>query len=226
MDNNKYKYKYKKYKFKYLELKREIDEFGMTDLNKSGNLKSKYLQLKGGNNAKTIFISGISGSGKTTLGKEIAQLLHGKFIDQDWFFTKHKPMIKLSNGKVVKNWDTEKALDMRRFNETLRNAQKTNKYVVVSGFALRDELIDKENKPDLHIHIKIPEQLSLQTRLKLKPGNEVDQTLMFNEVLLPFYHETLKRSKINYFINGTINGSVRREKQEMIDEIMGQIKKL
>ena len=202
MQDNNYKHKYHKYKM-------------------------KYLQLNGGKESKIVFISGISGSGKSTLGKEIATQLHGKFIDQDWFFVKNKPTIKLSNGKILKNWDHEKALDMKTFNNKLREAKKTNKYIVVSGFALRNEWIDHDNKPDIHIHIKVPKELSLQTRLKLKPGNKIDQTLMFNEAVLPFYYSTLEKSNIDYFINGTINDSLeRRPKQEMIDEIMGQINKL
>ena len=204
---------------------------GLTDYKyKYNKYKGKYLQLNygGDKRPKIIFLSGISGSGKTTLGKEIAQKLNGKFIDQDWFFKREKPMIKLSNGKLLRNWDTQEAIDITRLNKRLREEiqNKHLNYIILGGFALRDEWFDNDVKPDLHFHIKIPKELSLQTRLKLKPGNEKDQTLMFNEAVWVFYQETINKSKIDYFINGTINNTLeRRSKQDMIDEIIDKIKK-
>lgn len=92
-------------------------------------------------------------------------------------------------------------MDLKNFNYKIRSELTKNKPIVVAGFALRDQYFDKDTKPSIHIHIQIPKELSLQTRYKVKnfsPKYKNLQDKIFNELVYPFYLETLKKSKIDY----------------------------
>ena len=195
--------------------------------NKYNKYKSKYLLLKQqiGQGNKIIGIGGISGSGKSTLGKQIAEKLNGVYIDQDWFFKKNKPQIKLSDGSTTSNWDCMEAIDISAMNDRIKKELKNHNIIVIGGFALWDEWFEQDIKPNIHFHIKIPKELSLETRLKVKNfGSEArkKQELIFNELVYPFYQETLKNSKIDHMIEG-LNDSKRRPMEEMVNEIMSKI---
>lgn len=196
-----YKYKYHKYKHKYNRLK-----------------NNKY---------KIIGISGISGAGKTTIGKKIADLTGGIFIDQDWFFKRDKPLTKLSDGTMVKNWDSTEAIDIPAMISKIRQELTKNKPIILAGFALRDEYFDPDTKPSIQFHIKIPKELSLQTRYKVKnfsPKYKKLQDKIFTELVYPFYLETLNKSKIDYIISGTKNNSMERVPMEdIINQIMDKL---
>lgn len=179
---------------------------------------------------KVIFISGISGAGKSTIAQKIVEIFNAKkqmatYIDQDWYTNKVKPMIKLSNGHVLKNWDHTDSLDYITLSKKIIEAKILGNHVIIAGFALRDDMFSFSNlKPDLHFHIMIPKQLSLETRLKLKPGTREDKTLMFEESVWPFYQDTLKKSNINYIIDGVIDDNMKRKPlKDMVKEIMTKI---
>jgi thymidylate kinase len=164
--------------------------------------KRKYLQLKGGQTRnKIIGISGISGAGKSTVAKLLAKRFEGIYVDQDWFYRKQKPLIKLSNDKTKPNWDHIDAIDIKRMNSFLRDKKKLDKPIFLAGFALRDDIFHPDTKLDYHIHLRIPKELSLQTRLKVKGFKDRDvetQRLMFEEAVYPFYLESLEKSTINH----------------------------
>lgn len=196
--------------------------------NKYLKYKSKYLLLKQqvGQGRKIIAISGISGAGKSTLGKQIADKIKGIYIDQDWFFKKNKPQVKLSDGSTTSNWDCKEAIDLHGMNERIRKEMKNNKNIIIGGFALWDEWFDQDTRPNIHFHIKIPKDLSLETRLKVKkfnPEARKKQELIFNELVYPFYLETLKHSKIDYFIEGMDKNGDRRLMDDMINEIISKM---
>lgn len=194
-----YRYKYLKYKAKYLAL--------------------KALQT-GGNKKLLIGISGISGAGKTTVAKEIAAKINGIYIDEDWFYKRDKPLVKLSNGKTKANWDSKDAIDLRRMNMFLRDKLKLNKPVVLAGFALWESFFDPDTQLDVHFHLKIPKEVSKATRLSVKQFRDPQsEELMFDEVVYPFYLKTLERSKIDHEIN-VMDGENRRPINEEIDEIL------
>jgi len=137
--------------------------------NKYIKYKSKYLKLKQvGRGKRVIAISGISGAGKSTLGKLIADRLNGIYIDQDWFFKKSKPQVTLSDGSITSNWDTPEAIDLEAMNQKIKYEISKHNIVVVGGFALWDKFFNDNTRPDVHFHIKIPKNLSLETRLKVK----------------------------------------------------------
>lgn len=194
--------------------------------NKYRKYKSKYLSLKQlGGEHNIIAVSGISGAGKSTIGKLISEKLHGIYIDQDWFFKKDKPRVKLSDGSITSNWDCKEAIDLKAMNNRIRQELKNNKPIIIGGFALWDEFFDPDITPNIQFHIKIPKDLSLETRLKVKnftPETRRKQELIFNELVYPFYLETLKHSKIDHFVEGLENGK-RRSIDEMIKEIMSKI---
>ena len=53
---------------------------------------------------------------------------------------------------------------MNRMNDRIRNELQKNQTIVVGGFALWDEWFNSDTKPNIHFHIKIPKELSLETR--------------------------------------------------------------
>lgn len=209
MDNNYYKLKYHKY-------------------------KQKYLQLKGGRTtgSKIVGISGISGAGKSTVAKLLAKQFGGIYVDQDWFYRKRKPFIKLSNGKTKPNWDHIDALDTKRMNSFLRGKQKLGKPIFLAGFALRDDIFHPDTKLDYHIHLRIPKQLSLQTRLKVKGFKDQDvetQRLMFEEAVYPFYLESLEKSTIDHTLDvmnppDSIDPNNRMPLDKEVDQIVELLK--
>lgn len=151
-----------------------------------------------------IGISGISGSGKTTVGKILATDIDGKFIDQDLFFKKRKPLIKVSNGETKLNYDCDEAIDIKAMNDAIRSASKEKKYVVISGFSLRDYFFDDNTRPHIHFHLRIPKELSLKTRLKVKNFSEnrkKSEKCMFDEYVYPYYITTIHKSNIDEFID-------------------------
>jgi adenylate kinase family enzyme len=179
-------------------------------------------------NKPIIAISGISGAGKTTIGRIIAKKIGAVYIDEDWFFKKEKPLIHLSNGSVVRNYDTDEAIDIVRMNQTIRDKLSLGIPIIIAGFALKDYFFDQDTKPTLHFHIKIPKEISLETRLKVKKFSlyaRKNEYYMFNEIVYPYYLESLKVSKINYFIDGMNQQHKRRKLSDMILEISNIIKK-
>ncbi len=153
---------------------------------------------------KFIAISGISGAGKTTVGKELQKRLTAKgyptvHIDQDAYYRKDKPKIMLSTGVVRSNWDSLEALDSDRMNDDIdRLLTGTESFLIVTGFALRDDVL--RHRPDLHIHLEIPLEESWKTRILVKGFRDSDlknQTAMFEESVKPFYEETVERSSFD-----------------------------
>ncbi len=149
-----------------------------------------------------IAISGISSSGKTTVGKELASRLNLKFLDLDSFYYSRKPMVTLSNGKKVKNWDCMESLDINAFKAAILEYAPLG--LVVVGFALRDDIFPI--KPKYHIHLNIGDtvddicQRCVDCRQQYKKLNLETDKMVVKELVYPFYVETLKKSKITFNI--------------------------
>ena len=177
---------------------------------------------------KFIALSGISGAGKTTLAKILAQNYNAIHFDEDDFYIEIKPKVTLSNGLSKSNWDTFDALKIKLLNQEIKKCLQKNS-VFLSGFALPDHIFDPDIKPDLHIHLRIPKSESLKTRLAIKDfrdKSEVNNTLYFNECIVPFYEENLKNSTIHHFIDVFDNDGNRKSLDKEIEEIEKVIKKL
>ena len=149
-------------------------------------------------------ISGISGSGKTTLGVELLksfpECVH---IDQDSFYLRLKPKIKLSNNVTVSNWDCLEALDPS-FPDYLADVLKVTP-VILTGFALCLQVLPVV--PKVHIHLvtsDTPERLEarcLNARASAKTVNTDRDVLVVKELVIPFYHQIVNDSDITHRIN-------------------------
>lgn len=155
-------------------------------------------------------ISGISGSGKTTLGRMLAPQIRTPdgtncvFVDQDQFYIKDKPLVLLSNGKTVRNWDTVAALNRKMCD--IINAMLDQAPVVLVGFLLSRSVL-ATLQPTVHIHLVLahnPADLSArckEARIRAKPGMNPDtDALVVDEVVIPRYRETVAFSDITHWV--------------------------
>lgn len=172
-----------------------------------------------------IVVSGLSGSGKTNIGSRIENDFGLKLIDTNKFYKKdNSEKIKLSNGAFVINYDTDDAMDWDKLN-TEANAQKTSGVVIVGQVFPTDKLLFV---PDYHVHLKITKQTLKDNRTKYidkHPDTNMDkmtEMLRVNVVTYPYYLLTLKRMKIDKFID--VSGSQLDELYDMIfDDIIKHV---
>jgi len=160
-------------------------------------------------------VSGLSGSGKSTVLKWLKE--YGKLkpnsavIDQDSYFysrqgKKHKmPNVRLSSGQTTINYDSPLSIDNKKLEEDVKLHLSEGKNVYLSGFIFRSGMYDLN--PDLHFHIIIGKEMSLQRREQSKNyTNDFARNkdkMMMEEVIFPEYLETLRLSKIDYYLDGT-----------------------
>jgi len=183
-----------------------------------------------------IFISGISGSGKTTVGKRLEALIENVIlIDQDNFFTRSKPFVKLSSGEPVINYDSELSIRWNDLNDAIRiNLESHN--VIVTGFALRKNRI--AFIPHYHFllirdilvngkhNTKTLEKFCYEDRQLSKRFNgKESEKLIVPELLVPFYFETLTLlpGKV-IIINTMVNNRQTYERMD-ISSLIGYILK-
>jgi hypothetical protein len=150
-----------------------------------------------------ICLSGISGVGKTTIGKIVtSKIPRTIFVDQDSYFIQKKPVIKLSNGEIVSNYDCLEAIDWEKLNKDLHSLMKEKWNVLLVGFALWEEKL--EMKPNFHFLLsdfdldslnssKLEERCIQSRSLSKNFKNKERDQLMVREVLVPFYLLSLKK---------------------------------
>ena len=171
------------------------------------NIIEAYIKYKG---QLLIFISGLSGCGKLTLGNTISETLNLKLIDQFNYYKKdYDETITLQDGSTLVNWYTDSAVDWDKFNDDISNYKKSG--LIVVGFSLSDKLIT--SKSDYHFHLNIPKHICIDKRKAYLEENKSDHEeeyklvgssvdkLIMNQLIYPYYLETIKNSKINKFIN-------------------------
>lgn len=147
--------------------------------------------------SKLIYISGVSGSGKTTVAKYISDyLIDPVIVDQDLFYREQKPKVVLSNDlPEVSNWDCVEAIDFEKFNKRIIDVMNIFKTVVVTGFALRENLMDQDLKPDLHFLLcgDTIESVCMNRKSSKKwtDNQKRKDIMMVKQVVWPFYQETL-----------------------------------
>lgn len=160
-------------------------------------------------------ISGLSGSGKSSCIKWMeknSMLKHNSVvIDQDSYFysrlgQKNKmPRIKLSNGIETMNYDSPNSIDNNKLESDVNQYLKNGKNVYMSAFMFRSTMYNLV--PKLHIHLIIGKEMSLKRRMHSKgysnPVALMKDKLMMDEVIFPEYLETLRLSKIDYYLDGT-----------------------
>lgn len=150
-----------------------------------------------------IAVSGISGAGKTTLAKELSKLITNcVFMDEDDFFVAEPPKVKLSNGYVATNRDCYEAIDIQAFQTALAHTLKTSN-VVVAGFALTTDILGVP--ADRHFHLvtaHTPQDLEARCIAARSATKKINHDeLKIRELVIPFYHATLRRSNITKFID-------------------------
>lgn len=174
-----------------------------------------------------IAISGISGSGKSTQ-LDILRKLFEKynserivFINQDTYFLPESelPLVKLSDGTLVNNYETDDAIDNDTMIADIEQLLKNN-HIIIEGFALKDKIWI--TKPHIHIHLQIPLDKVFERRAQR--GREVyhnETELIVNEIVLPYYDEVLDETTYDHVIDGTLPKSTIT--QLIIDIIMNKI---
>lgn len=185
-----------------------------------------------------IVISGLSGSGKTTLGKLfVAKHQEYVLIDQDTFFLKDKPKVKLSTGEIVSNWDTVDALNWDSLNCAVNQARRYNP-VMFTGFAPWTNRITFPVA--LHIHLSYDlsgvNAISRCITARCKSKGFIDSKkrerdeLMVHEIIYPFYIETLRNSDIDFmlpvFDESSIKHSSMLNKRVDIKVLLEEIERL
>jgi len=178
-----------------------------------------------------IVISGISGSGKTTIGRALVKYFNSfkgandeayKFVDEDSFYLKNKPKVKLSNGLVVANWDTLEAIDINSLRLTIESSEN----IVLVGFTLTKEIIGEYKSIHFHLSIGDTDEVVIRRCVEARKRSKgfrgdkakIDE-LVVREVVMPFYKRTLKESDIDFKID-IYDHDKRRSVSEIVEVIM------
>lgn len=160
--------------------------------------RAKYGQL-------LVVISGLSGAGKTYWGMQLAKLLGLTFIDQDSFYKPiwSLPKFTFSTGLEMHNWDCLEALDTKKQNQII--GKKIKKGVILSGFACRKDIF--EHRISVHIHLEITQETCFLRRQDQHKDHAEDGAMIVNELVYPFYLETVKNSDIDATIDANVKSN-------------------
>ncbi len=162
------------------------------------------------NGQLVIFITGISGCGKTTLGKVLSHNFKLPLIEQMNYYKKgYDVKAQLPDGSSVVNLFTDDAVDWTALNNDINEKKSTG--VIVTGIALPKDKMDMTI--DYHIHLSISKKECLERKQQyLKKHKEqypeeykligtAAEKLKMNQLIFPYYLESVKRSHVNKFLN-------------------------
>ncbi|QKF94229.1 putative uridine kinase [Fadolivirus algeromassiliense] len=194
------------------------------------NIVEAYIKF---NKQLLIFISGLPGCGKLKLAKNVSRDFKIKIIDQyDYYKKDYNVTANLPDGTKLINWYTNDAIDWDKFNEDI-DKLKVNGLIVI-GVSLIESHIT--SKPDYHFHLNISKQLCMDKRKdflkehkdkyeeEYKVVNTPIEKLKMNQLIFPYYLESIKKSKVNKFIN--INEMTDDQVYDMaFDTLIEMIKK-
>ena len=171
------------------------------------NIIEAYIKYKG---QLIILISGLPACGKLNLAKTIHKDFNLKLINQfDYYKKGYNKTITLHDGTTLINWYTDDAVDWEKLNKDI-DENKDNGIIVV-GFSLPADKIT--SNVDFHIHLNISKQACMDKRKahvekhKDKHPQEYKilgtplEKLKMNKLIFPYYLESVKKSKIQKFIN-------------------------
>lgn len=187
---------------------------------------------------KLIFINGITSTGKTTIGKLLVvqqQLKNSFLIDQDSFYKHNKPLITLTDSENQKfttsNWDCDEAIDFTSLNITIKCKLAQYDYVIVTGFALKSNLITiipdfsfllTHSNNSIELTADFIQQNIIETRRQSKgfKGLKADRDeIMVKNVIWPYYLETLT-NLYNYHIIAVYRDNKRIDKTIILKQIL------
>lgn len=171
------------------------------------NIVEKYIHDKG---QLLILVSGLPACGKLVLGKNISRDFKIKLIDQfDYYKKDYNVTATLPDGTELINWYTDDAIDWNKFNDDMNTLKKNG--LVVVGISLPSDKI--QSNVDYHIHLNLPKQLCIDRRKDFLEKNKEKyeeeykligtqtEKLKMNQLVYPYYLESMKKSTINKFIN-------------------------
>jgi len=179
-----------------------------------------------------IYISGISGSGKTTVAQKLDLIIDNSIvIDQDSYFARNKPLVKLSSGETVINYDSEEAIRWDHFNEAIAiNLQSYN--VIVTGFALRSHKM--RLTPNVHFllinDVLVEGKHNIDSLIKTcyteRQNNKrfygmESEKFVVPELVVPFYFQTLSCLSGSVTIVNTIVQKGNNIERLSIDILIG-----
>ena len=174
------------------------------------NIVEAYIKFK---NQLIIFISGLPACGKLKLAKKVKRDFNLKLLNQfDYYRKDYNVKTTLQDGTILINWYTDLAIDWIKLNEDIDKYKKDG--ITVVGFSLPEDKFDKKDI-DFHLHLNIPKQLCMEKRKDFVEKNKdkdkykeefsligtVTEKLRMNQLIFPYYLESMKKSKINKFIN-------------------------
>lgn len=175
------------------------------------NIVEAYIKFKG---QLIIFISGLPACGKLKLARKVKRDFKLKLINEfDYYKKDYNTTIKLPDGTELVNWYTDNAIDWDNLNADIEKYK--NEGVIVVGFSLPENRINKNLNVDYHIHLNIAKQVCMEKRKtfleknKDKYKEEFDiigtstEKLKMNQLIYPYYLESTKKSKVDKFINIT-----------------------
>ena len=171
------------------------------------NIVEAYKKFKG---HLVILISGLPSCGKTDLAKNISRDFKIKLLrETDYYKKDYNNIVTLPNGEKVINFHTDDAIDWDRLNEDLDKYQADGVVIIGSSFPE-----DKIKVPvDFHIHLSISKKTCLDRRKEYlekhkdeypEEYKQIDtptEKLKMNQLIFPYYLETVKKMKVNKFIN-------------------------
>jgi len=167
----------------------------------SKNIVEAYKEF---NKQLIILISGLSGSGKTSLSENISRDFKLKLIDTKQFYKKDfDEKITLSNGVEVVNYDSDDAFDWEQMNKEV-NKYKEEGIVVIGHLFPTNKL---QFNADYHVHLKITKQELRKNRMEFiekhpeKKFNIETESLRINALTYPYYLETLKKMKMDKYLD-------------------------
>lgn len=159
-----------------------------------------------------IVISGMSGSNKSDIAKELAGQLNCKHISQNNYLDSNFQQTTEINGKKIKIWDSDDAIDWIKFNTAVGEALIEHKILVVSGTTFNKDKISF--KVDYHIHLKLSKQVLLEKRHAFIEEHADDpkyadnlnldeqtERLLMNTATYPYYLKMIESNVINKFLN-------------------------
>lgn len=160
------------------------------------SIVKEYLRRQSG---LLICLSGLSGAGKTYHAKQLADRLNLVHIDQDSFFKNYNelPQVTLGNGTKMPNWDSQDAIDFDLMNKSINRNIKNG--LILSGFACRNEWF--ECQIDCQIHLKIDKETCYERRREQHKDPPHLAQRIIDEVVYPFYLETLESSHFDFIID-------------------------
>lgn len=152
------------------------------------NILDAFIQF---NNKMTLVISGLPGSGKLKAGKMLSAEMGITLLKQSDYIKKGFENPKtLSDGSFVNDYNTDSAIDWERLNKDIKQHQVSG--VVVVGVSFPQDKLKKH----LHINLNIS-----RTKYLENVNLTQKEKLMFDELIYPYYNESVKNAKINKFIN-------------------------